>query len=185
MPRLKDMYNEKIVPEMLSEYKNKMAVPKLDKVIVNVGIGKVRDDEKTVKVITENLSAITGQKPAIRKAKKAVAGFKVREGDNVGLVVTLRGNKMYDFIDKLVNITLPRVRDFRGLDLKSFDKNGNYNIGIRESVYFPEISHESDTAHGLQINVVTTAKTKEESEKLLTAIGLPFKKAIVEEQKNG
>lgn len=183
MPRLKDTYNEKIVPDFLKEnYKNKMAVPKLVKVIINVGIGKICDNEKLVEVIKKNIAAITGQKPNVRKSKKAISGFKVREGDEVGLTVTLRGNKMYDFIDKLANVTLPRVRDFRGLNPKSFDQNGNFTLGIKENVYFPEVAHNTENIHGLEVTIVTTAKNVADGQKLLSRLGLPFKESEV---KNG
>ena len=181
MPRIKDTYQEKIVPEFLKEnFKNKMAVPKLVKVVINVGTGKVRENEKLVEAIKHNISEISGQKPAIRKSKKAISGFKVREGDEVGLTVTIRGDRMYDFIDKLASVTLPRVRDFRGLNPKSFDKNGNFTLGIRENVYFPEVSHSTENIHGLEVTIVTTAKNAEDGQKLLSRLGLPFG-----EQNNG
>lgn len=163
---------------------NPMATPKVEKVIINVGIGKTRDDQKFVGAVSKNLAAISGQKPVIRKAKKAIAGFKVREGDDVGLMVTLRGNKMADFLEKLANVTLPRIRDFRGLSRKSFDGHGNITIGVKESVYFPEISHESENIHSLEIAIVTTSKDNKASEKLLEKLGFPFEKKV-EEKKNG
>lgn len=176
MLRLKKMYQEKIVPSFLSEgYKNILAVPKLKKVIVNVGIGKIRDNAGFVEQIKKNLMAITGQKPAIRRSKKAISGFKVRIGDEVGLVVTLRGDKMYDFLDKLANVTLPRIRDFRGLDPKSFGKSGNFTLAVKENIYFPETSSITDDIHSLELTIVSTAKNEIEGEKLLTELGFPFK----------
>ena len=175
MPRLKKMFQEKIVPEFLTEkFKNKMAVPKLVKVVINVGIGKIRENDKLVESIKKSITEISGQKPAIRKSKKAISGFKVREGDEVGLTVTLRGDRMYDFMDKLANVTLPRVRDFRGLNPKSFDKNGNFTLGIRENVYFPEVSHNTENIHGLEVTIVSTAKDAVDGQELLTKLGLPF-----------
>jgi len=183
MSNLKKRYLEKIVPELEKEYGNKMAVPKVVKVIVNVGIGKIRDNEKQVTAIKNNLAAITGQYPATKKAKKAISGFKVREGDNVGLMVTLRGEKMYDFLDKLANITLQRIRDFRGINNDSFDKNGNISIGIRESIYFPEISHESENIHSLEITIVTKADNNSDSQKMLEKLGFPFKDKVFLKEK--
>lgn len=181
MSRLKEMFETKIVPEFLKEnFKNRMAVPKLVKVVINIGIGKVRENEKLVEIIKKNLAEISGQMPAVRKAKKAISGFKVREGDEVGLTVTLRGERMYDFMDKLANVTLPRVRDFRGLNPKSFDKNGNFTLGIKENVYFPEVSHNTENIHGLEVTIVSTAKNPTDGQKLLTKLGLPFG-----EQNNG
>ncbi|MDO8686705.1 MAG: 50S ribosomal protein L5 [Candidatus Berkelbacteria bacterium] len=175
--RLLEKYNSEIVEGFLKEgYKNKMAVPKVTKVTVNVGIGKNRGNEKFVADVTSNLQKITGQKPAIRKAKKAISGFKVRIGDSVGLVVTLRGVRMYDFLDKLANITLPRLRDFRGLDQKSFDKNNNFTLGIKEHLVFPEVTHSVDNIHGLEISIATTAKNQKDAIKLIKEIGFPFRK---------
>lgn len=183
MPRLKITYQEKIVPEFLKEnFKNKMAAPKLVKVVINVGIGKIRDNEKLVANIIQNIAAICGQKPQVRKSKKAISGFKVRAGDEVGLTATIRGDKMYDFVDKLANVTLPRVRDFRGLNPKSFDQNGNFTLGIKENVNFPEVSHNTENIHGLEVTIVSTAQNPVEGQKLLTRLGLPFKESEV---KNG
>ena len=177
MSRLKESYQDKIIPFFLQEgYKNRMAVPKVTKVIVNVGIGKNRLIQHYKEKVAENIQAITGQKPAIRKAKKAIAGFKVKQGDEVGLMVTLRGEKMYDFLDKLANITLPRLRDFRGFDPKGFDKVGNYSLGVRENIIFPETSHEAGEPHGLQINIAIDAKSNKEAQILLEKLGFPFKK---------
>lgn len=174
--RLKKIYEEKVIADFLSKnYRNKMAVPKVIKVTLNVGIGKNRQNEKFVKDVKENLAKISGQIPAFRKAKKAISGFKVRENDNVGLQVTLRGNKMYDFLDKFANVTLPRMRDFRGLDPKSFDKDFNFNFGVKEQLIFPETSHNAETIHGLGISITTTAKNKEDAINLLKGMGFPFK----------
>ncbi|OGD57360.1 50S ribosomal protein L5 [Candidatus Berkelbacteria bacterium RBG_13_40_8] len=178
MSRLKKTYKEQIAKKFLEEgYTNTLAVPKVTKVIVHSGIGKERANQKFVEMVKHNLTAITGQKPALRKARQAIAGFKVREGDAVGLMVTLRGEKMYDFLEKLANVTLPRLRDFRGLDVKGFGQSGNFNLGIKEHVIFPEISHEQDAIHGLEIAIVTTAKNKEDGQKLLAMLGFPFKSA--------
>lgn len=177
MSRLSDKYNKEIITEFLNNgFKNKLAVPKVTKVVVSVGIGKVRDNDKIKELIKNNLAEITGQKPAIRKAKKAISGFKVREGEEVGFIVTLRSEKMYEFLDKLANITLPRVRDFRGLDPKGFDHAGNFNLGVREHIVFTEIAQHAENIHSLQITIVTTAKNKEEAQKLLELLGFPFKK---------
>lgn len=179
MSNLKKLYEEKIVAEFLQEgFKNKLAVPKVKKVIVNVGIGKIRDNKAFVEQVKKNLTAITGQAPAIRRSKKAISGFKVREGDEVGLVVTLHGIKMYDFLEKLANVTLPRIRDFRGLDPKSFGKSGNFTLGVREHIYFPETSHNTENIHSLEITIVTSAENAVEGQKLLTKLGFPFKGEI-------
>jgi large subunit ribosomal protein L5 len=176
MSNLKKKYIEEIRPEMQkSGFKNVHSVPRLQKVIVNVGIGKIRANQKFTEIVVKNLTAVTGQKPIIRKAKKAIAGFKVREGDEVGLMVTLRSDKMYDFLHKLANVALPRLRDFRGLDPKSFDSNANITLGIKERVVFPEISHEAENIHGMEVTIVTTAKNKQDAQKLLESLGFPFK----------
>lgn len=177
MSNLKEKYYQKIVPDLQSQgFNNAMAVPKLKKVIVNVGVGKIRANEKFLASVEKNLMAITGQKPVIRKAKKAISGFKVRENDPVALMVTLRGEKMYDFLNKLANVTLPRLRDFRGLDPKSFANSSNITLGIKEHLVFPEISHETENVHGLEVTIVTSAKNSSDAQKLLEAIGFPFKK---------
>lgn len=167
---------EKLSKEL--DIKNKMAIPKIVKVVINVGIGQTKTNPKFIEAATNTLLAITGQKPAERKARKAVAGFKIRQGDKVGLMVTLRGKKMKDFIIKLANIVLPRMRDFRGLRLSGFDNKGNYNLGLTEQIIFSEISHEkADILHGLSISIVTNAKTSEKAKLLLEAWGLPFEKS--------
>ena len=179
MSRLKEIYNKKIIADLKNELgiSNIFALPKLIKVVINIGTGQNKTNPKFAQVASETLTAIAGQKPAVRKAKKAIAGFKTREGDQVGLVVTLRGNKMYDFTDKLANIVLPRLRDFRGLDVKGFDKNGNYTLGIGEQIIFPEITHEkAEIIHGLSITFATTARNAKEGHALVKALGFPFKK---------
>ena len=181
MSRLKTLYLEKFIPQMQkSSFKNKMAVPEVDKVIVNVGIGKNNDNEKFIENVSKNIAAITGQKPILKRSKKAISGFKLKVGDKVGLMVTLRKEKMYDFMDKLANIVLPRLRDFRGINRQSFDNGNNITIGIEESVVFPEISHETENIHGLEVTIVTTANKNEDAYQLLKTLGFPFM-----EQKNG
>jgi len=179
MIRLKEKYIKEIIPEMKKEfsYKNNMAVPKITKIVVNMGLGKfLRDGSKDdMKRITKDFTDITGQKPVVTKAKKAIAGFKLREGMPVGLMVTLRGSRMYEFLDRLVSVALPQIRDFRGLNKKSFDKNGNFNIGIKEHIIFSEVNKD-DMKHilGMEVNIVTTAKTDEEAYKLLKSLGVPI-----------
>lgn len=170
-------YRKEIIPAMQSKfgYKNVMAVPKLEKVVINVGTGRVAKEPKFVERVEEDLIKLSGQKPSIRKAKKSIAGFKLREGMDVGIAVTLRGKRMYDFIDRLISIALPRSRDFHGLNSKSFDKAGNLSIGIKEHNIFPEISYESlKDIFGLEVTVVTTAKSKEEGLELLKLFGFPL-----------
>ena len=158
-------------------YKNDLAVPRIEKVIINVGAGKVLKDPKFLDKAIESLKLITGQKPLITKAKKSISGFKIREGMAIGLKVTLRGKRMEEFVEKIIHSALPRVRDFKGLSLKSFDDRGNYTIGFKEQIVFPESAlQKTDFSHGLEVTVVTTAKSKKESEKLLEFIGFPFKK---------
>lgn len=179
MTRLQEKYNKQITKELVTEfgYKNVLQVPKVTKVTINIGVGETLSKQNSLEKIVENLSIIAGQKPIINKAKKSIAGFKIREGDKVGLSVTLRGKKMYDFIDRLVSITLPRIRDFRGIPSKSFDKQGNYTIGIKEHTVFPEIPYDTvEFIHGLQITITTTAKNEKEGKSLLTHFGFPFSK---------
>jgi len=175
---LKEIYQKKIIPELKKEfgYKNDMQVPKLDKVVLNVGLGKGLKDANFTENVESTLSRITGQKALQTKAKKSISNFKIRQGMIIGLKVTMRGKRMWDFVEKLIKITLPRVRDFRGLELKSLDKKGNLNIGIKENLAFPEIkADEIEKLHGLEIAVVTTAKSKAEGQSLLSALGFPFK----------
>ncbi|MFA6466895.1 MAG: 50S ribosomal protein L5 [Patescibacteria group bacterium] len=180
MSRLADKYKKELRKQLKETLglTNVMAVPKVEKVVLNIGIGKATQDKQWVELATSILSRITGQKPLTTKAKKSISNFKVRQGMIVGAKVTLRGERMYDFLDKLVNITLPRLRDFFGLDLKKgFDKNGNYTIGFREHIVFPEIGNEDiDRTHGLEVTIATSAKNNEEALELLKALGFPFKK---------
>ena len=179
MARLKDFYKEQVVPQLVSKfnYKNVMQVPKLEKIVINVGAGEARDNSKVINSILEDLSAITGQKPVVCTARKSVANFKVREGMKIGAKVTLRGEKMYEFIDRLFNLALPRVRDFRGINPKSFDGRGNYNMGIKEQLIFPEIEYDKiDKIRGMDVSISTTANTDEDARELLTLMGAPFAK---------
>lgn len=179
MARLKELYKKDIAPELMKKfsYKNVMQIPKLDKIIINVGAGEARDNSKVIDAIVADLAAITGQKPSVCKARKSVANFKLREGMNIGVKVTLRGNKMYEFMDRLFNVALPRVRDFRGINPNSFDGRGNYNMGLKEQLIFPEIEYDKiDKVRGMDICFVTTANTDEEAKELLTLMGAPFAK---------
>ena len=169
----------KVVPALQKKfgYKSVMQVPKIDKIVVNTGLGDIKDNQKSMQTVEKELAAITGQKPVYRKATKSVANFKLREGMNVGLKVTLRGQRMYDFYDKLVSIALPRVRDFRGVSDKAFDGRGNYALGLKEQLIFPEISYDQvEKIRGMDVCIVTTAKTDEEARELLRLLGMPFKK---------
>jgi large subunit ribosomal protein L5 len=179
MPNLKKYYEEKIVPQLMADLKikNKMAVPHLVKVVVNVGVGGNKTNPKLTETVQANLIAITGQKPAVRRARKAISGFKVRTGDEVGLMVTLRGERMHEFIQKIAHITLPRLRDFRGLDPKSFDQAGNFTLAFKEQLIFPEITAEkTELAHGLEVTMVINSHSETKSRKLLEAFGFPFAK---------
>ena len=175
--RLKTLYAEKVVPALKAKfnYTNINEVPKLEKIVLNMGLGDEKDNAKSFQLAVEELKLISGQKPVVTKAKKSVANFKVREGQNIGAKVTLRAGKMYDFLDKLMSIVLPRVRDFKGVSSKSFDGRGNYSMGLKEQLIFPEISYDQvDKTRGLDICIVTTAKTDEEERELLALIGMPF-----------
>lgn len=177
VPRLKSKYKEEIIPQMMSEFSltNRLRVPRVTKVIVNVGLGEALVSSNVVQVVARDLQLITGQKPIERKAKKSIANFKLREGQVIGLSVTLRSNNMWFFLDKLFNVSLPRVRDFRGVSKKSFDGNGNYSLGLQEQVIFPEIDYnEIDKLRGMQINFVTTSNSDDETMKLLELLGMPF-----------
>ena len=179
MNRLKVKYNEEIVPSLKEEfkYKNIMEVPRLEKIVVNMGVGDGAANSKLLEAAIADMEAITGQKAVVTKAKKAIAGFKIRAGQGIGCKVTLRGENMYNFLDKLVSITLPRVRDFRGINPNSFDGRGNYNMGLREQLIFPEIDYDKiDKVRGMDICFVTTANTDEEARELLTLMGAPFSK---------
>ncbi len=177
--RLKEMYLNEIVKQMMDkfEYKNIMQVPKLDKIVINMGIGEAKENAKILDSAVKDLEIIAGQKPIITKAKKSVANFKIREGMPIGCKVTLRGDKMYEFADRFINLALPRVRDFRGVSADSFDGRGNYALGIKEQLIFPEIEYDKiDKVRGMDIIFVTTAKTDEEARELLRFFGMPFKK---------
>lgn len=177
--RLKEKYVNEVVPALVEkfQYQNMMEVPKLEKIILNIGLGEAKDNPKALDSAVEELRIITGQNPVVTKAKKSVANFKLREGMKIGTKVTLRGQKMYDFYDKLVSLALPRVRDFRGVSAKSFDGRGNYAMGIKEQLIFPEIEYDKvDAIRGMDIVVVTTAKTDEEARALLALMGMPFTK---------
>ena len=177
--RMKDFYNSEVVPGLNKKfnYKNPMEVPKLDKIVINMGVGEAKENPKALESAVADLTIIAGQKPIITKAKKSIANFKLREGMSIGCKVTLRGEKMYDFADRLISLALPRVRDFRGVSANSFDGRGNYALGIKEQLIFPEISYDKiDKVRGMDIIFVTTAKTDEEAKELLTLMGMPFVK---------
>ena len=179
MTRLKELYTTTLQPALTQELtlKNIFQAPRLEKVILNVGIGEAKDQTKVLEEIVANITKITGQKAVVTKAHKSIAGFKIRAGQSVGVRVTLRGERMYDFLDKLINIALPRLRDFRGLSRKGFDGKGNYNLGVREQIIFPEIHFDAvEKVHGMNISIVTTAQTNEQAEKLLAKLGFPFEK---------
>ena len=180
MPRLKDQYKSAVVPALKEKfnYKNVMQVPKLEKVVLNMGLGDCKDNARALELAVSELAVIAGQKPVITKARKSVANFKLREGMNVGAKVTLRGDKMYEYVDKLISIALPRVRDFRGVSNTAFDGRGNYAMGIKEQLIYPEINYDKvETIRGMDIIFVTTANTDEEAHALLEALGMPFAKA--------
>lgn len=180
MPRLKDKYVKEVVPSMMQKfnYKNIMQVPRLEKVVLNMGVGEAIQNAKAIDAAVNDLMVITGQRPVVTKAKKSIAAFKLRAGMTVGCKLTLRGNRMYEFVDKLISVALPRVRDFRGVSPKSFDGRGNYSIGIREQLIFPEIEYDKiDKVRGMDIIFVTTAKTDEEARELLRLMGMPFQAA--------
>ena len=179
MARLKEMYKSDVAPALMKKYsyKSVMQIPKLEKIVINVGAGEARENSKVIDAISSDLAKITGQKPYICKAKKSVANFKLREGMNIGVKVTLRGDRMYEFMDRFFNVALPRVRDFRGINPNSFDGRGNYNMGLKEQLIFPEIEFDKiDKVRGMDICFVTTAKTDEEARELLTLMGAPFSK---------
>ena len=179
MARLKDYYKQEVAPALMKKfnYSSTMQIPKLDKIVINVGAGEAKENAKAIDSIMTDLAAITGQRPQVCKAKKSVANFKLRAGMPIGVKVTLRGDRMYEFMDRLFNIALPRVRDFRGISPNSFEGRGNYNMGIREQLIFPEIEYDKiDKVRGMDICFVTTAATDEESRELLTLMGAPFAK---------
>jgi len=179
MNRLKEKYLKEIVPSLMNKfnYKSVMQVPKIEKIVINMGVGDAVQNAKALDSAVEELTLISGQKPVITRAKKSIAGFRLREGMPIGCKVTLRGDRMYDFLDKLVSVSLPRVRDFRGISKNAFDGRGNYTLGIKEQLIFPEIVYDQvNKVRGMDIVIVTTAKTDEESRELLSQLGMPFKK---------
>ncbi len=179
MPRLKDTYKAEIIPALMQKfgYKNIMQVPKMEKVVINMGLGEVRDNAKALDSALDELTVISGQRPIVTTAKKSVANFKVREGMKIGAKVTLRGNRMYEFVDKMISVAVPRVRDFRGISPKSFDGRGNFAMGFKEQLVFPEVDFDKvDAIRGMDIIIVTTANTDEEARELLALLGMPFAK---------
>ncbi len=180
MTRLQEKYVKEVVPALQDKFKFKsaMQIPKIEKVVINMGVGDVKENPKAIDAAVNDLTAITGQKPFITKAKKSVAAFKLREGMNIGCKVTLRGQRMYEFVDKLFNIAMPRVRDFRGVSNNSFDGRGNYSLGVTDQLIFPEIEYDKiDKMRGMDITFVTTAKSDEEAKELLKLMGMPFSRA--------
>ena len=180
MSRLKEQYESEIKDALMKKfsYKNVMQVPRLDKIVINMGVGEAKENAKILEAAMADLQTITGQKPIITKAKNSIANFKIREGMSIGCKVTLRGEKMYEFFDRLVNLALPRVRDFRGVNPNSFDGRGNYALGIKEQIIFPEVEYDKvDKVRGMDIIIVTTAKTDEEARELLTQFNMPFARA--------
>jgi len=176
-PRLKVKYTEEVAPALMKkfEYKSSMQTPKLDKIVINVGVGEARDNTKVLDAVVKDITAITGQKPVITKAHKSVANFKIREGMPIGVKVTLRADKMWEFLDRLFNVALPRVRDFRGISSTAFDGRGNYSLGLKEQLIFPEIEYDKvDKIRGMNVCICTTANTDEEARELLSQLGAPF-----------
>ena len=179
MARLRELYNEKVASQLQEKFKysSVMQIPKIEKIVINVGAGEAKDNSKVISSILEDLATITGQKPVVCTARKSVANFKIREGMKIGAKVTLRGEKMYEFLDRFFNFALPQVRDFRGINPKSFDGKGNYNMGVKEQLIFPEIEYDKiDKIRGMDISISTTSQTDEEARKLLTLMGAPFAK---------
>jgi large subunit ribosomal protein L5 len=178
-PRLKERYESEILPELRREfnYANVMQVPRVQKVTVNIGLGEAKENARAVETATADIATITGQKPVVTKAKKAIANFKIRENMAVGVAVTLRGDRMYEFLDRLLNVALPRIRDFHGVPVKAFDGRGNYSLGLREQLIFPEIEYDKvDRIRGMQVNIQTSARNDEEGRRLLEMMGMPFAK---------
>jgi large subunit ribosomal protein L5 len=179
MPRLQQRYQDEVLPALKKEfgYQNVMQVPKIEKVVLNIGMGEALTNAKSLDAAAGDLTAIAGQKPVFTKAKKSIANFKLREGNTIGVTVTLRQERMWSFLDRLMNISLPRLRDFRGINPDAFDGHGNYSLGLREQLLFPEIHYEKvDKVRGMAVTIVTTAKTDEEGRRLLTLLGMPFRK---------
>lgn len=178
-PRLKERYKSEIAPELMREFKygNVMQVPRVEKVTVNIGLGEARENARAVESATADIATISGQKPVVTRAKKAIANFKIRENMPIGVAVTLRGDRMYEFLDRLLNAALPRIRDFHGVPTKAFDGRGNFSLGVREQLIFPEIDYDKvDKIRGMQINIITSAKNDEEGRRLLEMMGMPFSK---------
>lgn len=177
-PRLRDLYRQVVVPALMRErgYRNPLEVPRLEKIVINMGLGEAKDNVKVLDFAVADLTAITGQKPVITRAKKSIANFKLRAGASIGAKVTVRGSRMYEFLERLVNVALPRVRDFKGVPAKAFDGRGNYAVGLREQVIFPEIEYDRiDKVRGMDVIMVTTARTDDEAKALLTHLGVPFR----------
>ncbi len=178
-PRLKQRYREEVAPALIEEfsYENKMQAPRVEKVIVNIGLGEALQDAKVLDAASTDIATITGQKPVITRARKSIANFKIREGNAIGVMVTMRGSQMWEFLDRLLNATLPRIRDFRGVSPKAFDGRGNFSLGVQEQLIFPEIDYDKiDRVRGMQINICTSALTDEEGTRLLELLGMPFSK---------
>jgi len=178
MARLRDKYKKEIAPALAKEFdiKNPMAIPRVEKVVINMGLGEASSNSKILDVAADELRSIAGQKPVITKAKKSIAAFKLRQGMNIGAMVTLRGERMYEFLDRLISVALPRVRDFRGVSGKAFDGRGNYTLGVREQLIFPEIDfNKVDKTRGMNISIVTTAQSDDQARSLLKAMGMPFR----------
>jgi len=179
MPTLKDKYDNEIRPKLLKEnkYKSPMEVPRLTKITVNMGVGEATQNPKVLEAAVSDMTQITGQKPLVTKARKSISNFKLRQGVAIGCAVTLRRDRMYEFLDRLVNVAMPRIRDFRGISPKSFDGRGNYNLGLKEQLVFPEIDYDKiDKVRGMTVSITTTAKTDDEARQLLTELGMPFRK---------
>ena len=176
-PRMKERYQQEVVPALMAEfaYRNVMQVPRVEKVVVNIGLGEATKNAQALEAAEKDLAAITGQHPVVTRAKKPISGFKLRKGMPIGMMVTLRGKRMYDFLDKLLNVTLPRIRDFQGTPVDSFDGRGNYTIGLKEQIIFPEIEYDKvDRVRGLEVSIITSARTNDEGRKLLELLGMPF-----------
>ena len=177
MSRLKQKYQEEVVPSLMAEYDytNPMQVPRLEKVVINIGLGEAIRDSRALEAASQQVAAISGQRPVITRAKKSIAGFRLRAGMPIGMKVTLRGKRMLDFLDKLINVALPRIRDFRGVPNEAFDGRGNYTVGIKEQIVFPEIEYDKiDKIRGLEVSIITTARSDEEGKRLLQLLGMPF-----------
>jgi large subunit ribosomal protein L5 len=178
MPRLKEMFDKEVVPKMMKEfgYKNKMQVPRLNTIVLNMGLGEALQNPKIIDASSKEMAAITGQRPVVTRSRKSIANFKLREGLPIGCMVTLRKERMYEFLDRLINVAIPRVRDFRGISRRSFDGKGNFTMGVREQIIFPEIDYDKiEKIKGLNVSIITTANTDEEGRALLTHLGMPFR----------